>query len=135
MTEGARVHGDAGQGRGAGTPPRDSSGQPPVGSLADEAAKLAEVAQGWLRARAVAAAAAAAASQRAGRAGDPWAAATDPVHTAPECRTCPICRARRFARSLDPQVLGHLSDAVGSLGAAAAAMSRTRNRTRKSGAS
>ena len=85
---------------------------PPVGSLADEATKLADVAQDWLRARSLA--------------GDPWAAATGHPDGAPECRTCPICRARRFVRSLDPEVLGHLSDAVGSLGAAVAAMSRNR---------
>jgi hypothetical protein len=95
---------------------------PPHGSLADEAAKLADVAQAWLRARA-----ASGPSGGAGRADDPWAAATDHDDTAPECRTCPICRARRFARSVDPEVLGHLSDAVASLGAAMAALSRNRN--------
>lgn len=96
MTEGARAY-----------------DPPPHGTLADEAAKLADVAQAWLRTRATGT-------------GEPWAAATDHTGTAPECRTCPICRARRFARSLDPEVLGHLSDAVASLGAAMAALSRKR---------
>ena len=95
---------------------------PPHGSLADEAAKLADAAQAWLRARSTSAGE----TGRAGRADDPWAAATDHDDTAPECRTCPICRARRFARSVDPEVLGHLSDAVASLGAAMAALSRNR---------
>ena len=106
MTEGARTY------RG---PWGD---EPPHGSLADEAVKLADAAQGWLRARS--------ATGGAQSGPDAWAAATDHVGTAPECRTCPICRARRFAGSLDPEVLGHLSDAVGSLGRAVAAFSRNR---------
>jgi hypothetical protein len=109
MTEGARTY------RG---PWGD---EPPHGSLADEALKLADAAPLWLRARS-----AAAAPGGAGGSGDPWAAATDHVGTSDECRTCPICRAKRFARSLDPEVLGHLSDAVGSLGRAVAAFSRNR---------
>ena len=117
MTEGARDFG--------------RPAEEPHGSLAEEAAKLADVAQLWLKARS------AGAGGRTGgstgdRADDPWAAATDdatrPAHDgeAPECRTCPICRARRFANNLDPEVLGHLSDAVASLGAAMAALSRSR---------
>ena len=81
---------------------------PPVGSLADEATKLADVAQGWLRARSMD--------------GDPWAAATDHSDGAPECREV----GEATVDAGDPEVLGHLSDAVGSLGAAIAAMSRNR---------
>jgi hypothetical protein len=138
MTEGARDFGrpaeeppggPAEESRGeprSGQPPH---GQPPHGSLAEEAAKLADVAQLWLKARS---AGAGGGGSTEDRADDPWAAATDdatrPAHDgeAPECRTCPICRARRFANNLDPEVLGHLSDAVASLGAAMAALSRSR---------
>jgi len=102
-------------------PENDEPPQPPHGSLADEAVKLADAAQLWLRTRS-----STGGPGGAGSGADPWAAATDHVGTPAECRTCPICRARRFARSLDPEVLGHLSDAVGSLGRAVAAFSRNR---------
>ena len=124
MTEGARDVGGA------------RPGPSPHGSLAEEAAKLADVAQLWLKARSAGAGpgwGARTGDGGAGSAGDPWGAATDdatrPAHdgTAPECRTCPICRARRFAGNLDPEVLGHLSDAVASMGAAIAAFSRNRS--------
>jgi hypothetical protein len=113
MTEGARAWPQDDE------PPQPP--QPPLGSLADEAVKLADAAQLWLRARS-----ATGGPGGAGGSADPWAAATDHVGTPAECRTCPICRAKRFARSLDPEVLGHLSDAVGSLGRAVAAFSRNR---------
>ena len=111
MSESARAWAGA-----AETPP--PPGSQPNGSLAEEAVKLADAAHLWLRARS--------ATGGAGSGADPWAAATDHVGTPAECRTCPICRARRLARSLDPEVLGHLSDAVGSLGRAVAAFSRNR---------
>jgi hypothetical protein len=131
MTEGAR---DFGGSR------RDL---PPHGSLAEEAAKLADVAQLWLKARSAGAAwgAAGAGAGAGARENEPWGAATDDATststsstsasaahdgTAPECRTCPICRARRFANNLDPEVLGHLSDAVASMSAAVAAFGRNR---------
>lgn len=90
-----------------------SSAVPPHGSLAEEAAKLAEVAQLWLR-------------DRTGHAADdPWAEATAPDASGepPECRTCPVCRAKRFVRDVNPEVLEHLSDAAASLASAVAAMS------------
>jgi len=121
MTEGARDFG--------------RPAEEPHGSLAEEAAKLADVAQLWLKAHSSGAGFRTGGSSGGGtgdRADDPWGAATDdatpPTHDgeAPECRTCPICRARRFANNLDPEVLGHLSDAVASMGAAVAALSRNR---------
>jgi hypothetical protein len=93
-----------------------SSAVPPHGSLAEEAVKLAEVAQLWLR-------------DRTGRAtddtDDPWAEATAPdaADEPAECRTCPVCRAKRFVRDVNPEVLEHLSDAAASLASAVAAMS------------
>lgn len=91
------------------------SGHPPHGSLAEEAAKLAEVAQQWLGAR-----------SRAASPDDVWADAT--AEAGPEtCRGCPVCRARSLLTGVSPEVLAHLSDAAASLGAAVRAMGeRTR---------
>lgn len=90
-----------------------SSERPPHGTMADEAFKLAEVAQLWLM-------------SKAGSDGnDPWAAATDGIGHAPECRGCPVCRVIRFVRNLNPEVLEHLSEAATSLAAAVAAMGST----------
>jgi hypothetical protein len=77
-----------------------ASARPPHGSLAEEAVKLAEVAQLWLR-------------DRSGHSDpdDPWAAATAADDGPPECRTCPVCRATRFVRDMNPEVLDHLSEA------------------------
>jgi len=88
-----------------------SSAAPPHGSLAEEAAKLAEVAQQWLGQRA---------ATRAG-AGDVWGEATAGSEP-PECRTCPICRARRAVGNMSPEVVDNLSAAVASLVAAARAL-------------
>ena len=99
MTEGAGAH---------------RRGSEPHGSMAEEAVKLAEVAQLWLSAR----------SARE-RADDVWAAATaEPVADPPECAGCLYCRARRALSRLDPEVYDHLADAAGSLAAALRAVSR-----------
>ena len=98
-----------------------SSAVPPHGSLAEEAVKLAEVAQLWLRDRSGGASTDPASD-------DPWAAATaedasgEHADGPPECRGCPVCRARRFVRDMNPEVLDHLSEAAASLAAAVAAM-------------
>ncbi len=90
----------------------------PHGSLAEEAGRLAEAAQQWL-------------GQRAGRAGtggdDVWADAVtaDSDGDPPECRTCPICRARRRMAGVSPEVIGHVSEAAAALAAAVRAMSGT----------
>ena len=81
---------------------------PPHGSMADEAAKLVDVAHLWL------------AAQSAGRgtSDDVWSAATAGPTEPAECRGCPICRVRRAVGEVDPAVYGHLADAVSALGAA-----------------
>lgn len=84
------------------------------GTLAEEAARLAEAAQQWL-------------VERAGSGGhDVWADAIDGMADGapPECRTCPICRARRLMAGVNPDVLAHLSEAAAALGAAVRAMSK-----------
>ena len=86
----------------------------PHGTLAEEAAKLAEVAQQWLGERS---------AGGLGGLGDVWADATDDGAPA-ECRTCPICRAKRMLAGLNPEVFEHLADAATSLSAAVRAMSK-----------
>ena len=86
----------------------------PHGTMAEEAAKLAEVAQLWLASR----------SAGAPR-DDVWANATaEPNAGPPECDGCPICRVRRAFSGVNPEVYQHLSDAVTSLSAALRALSR-----------
>ena len=85
----------------------------PHGTLAEEAARLAEAAQQWL-------------GERAGpRDHDVWGDAIDATADGapPECRTCPICRARRLVAGVNPDVLAHLSEAAAALAAAVRAMS------------
>jgi len=86
----------------------------PHGSLAEEATRLAEAAQQWL-------------GQRATPGGDDvWAdAVTSDSDGPPECRTCPICRARRRMAGVSPEVIGHVSEAAAALAAALRAMSST----------
>lgn len=75
-------------------------GQP---ALAEEAARLIAAAQQWLAARTPAAA-----SPSEGT-----AAASPSV-----CRGCPFCQLLTAVRDVDPAVVGHLADAMGSLGLA-----------------
>ena len=90
---------------------RSFGGRPPHGSMAEEAAKLVEVAHLWL------------ASQSSSRAADDvWAEATAEDHTPAECRGCPICRVRRVLADVSPEVYEHLAEAVSALGAAIRAL-------------
>lgn len=91
---------------------RAYDGGRPHGTMAEEAAKLAEVAQLWL-------------ASRASRAGghDVWADATaEEAGEPPECAGCPVCRVRRTLAGVNPEVYDHLSDAVSSLVAALRAL-------------
>ena len=92
---------------------------PPHGSMAEEAAKLADVAHLWLTSQ----------SSRSGAAGhdDVWAEATADA-TPPECRGCPVCRVRRALSDVSPEVYEHLADAVSSIGAALRALDSNRRR-------
>jgi hypothetical protein len=67
----------------------------PVGSLAEEAAKLIAVLQGWK-------------PEAEHDAGD-----HDPL--SPECRFCPLCTAARVAKAATPEVREHLASAALSL--------------------
>ena len=92
---------------------------PPHGSIAEEAAKLVDVAHLWLSAQ----------SAHAGRseANTVWADATADS-TPPECHGCPYCRVRRALSDVSPEVYEHLADAVSSLGAALRALDSSRRR-------
>jgi hypothetical protein len=93
--------------------PRSDDRMPPHGSMAEEAAKLVDVAQLWLASQSL---------RSAGRPDDVWAAATADDHVPTECRGCPICRVRRALADVHPEVYGHLAAAVDSIGAAIRAM-------------
>jgi hypothetical protein len=92
---------------------------PPHGSMAEEAAKLVDVAHLWLAAQS-------AHSTRTTE-GDVWADATADS-SPPECRGCPYCRVRRALSDVSPEVYEHLADAVSSLGAALRALDSSRRR-------
>jgi hypothetical protein len=93
---------------------RSYGSTPPHGSMAEEAAKLVEVAHLWL------------ASQSARDGDDVWAAATAEDHAPAECRGCPICRVRRALSDVSPEVYEHLAEAVAAVGAAIRALDSSR---------
>jgi hypothetical protein len=92
---------------------------PPHGSMAEEAAKLVDVAHLWLVAQ----------SAAAPRDDDVWAQATAAEdHVPAECRGSPYCRVRRTQSDVSPEAYGHLADAVASIGAAIRALDAGRRR-------
>ena len=79
-----------------------STGQPGVGSAADEAARLADALKGWFCGAAT------------GVGASPDHAPTPP-HDPLTCRVCPLCRGIAAVR---PEVVEHLASAAESLAAA-----------------
>ena len=81
--------------------------QPPVGSAAQEAARLFATAEQWLRER---------------TAGLPDATAAAPHGPGPgggaECAVCPLCQGIAAVRSIRPETVEHLLDATASFVAA-----------------
>lgn len=72
---------------------------PPVGSAAEEAARLLAAAEQWVRARA--------------------GGHLDGLATgAPECTVCPVCQGISAVRQVRPETVEHLLDAAASLVAA-----------------
>ncbi|KDA44728.1 MULTISPECIES: hypothetical protein [Frankia] len=117
-----------------GTPPPDPSALPGRGSLAVEAALLADALRDWAASHLPPgpaghpgpAASSPAASSAAGPAADDAAAMPDPQadpapgpadHTWP-CAVCPLCRLLSSLAGDRPEVVGHLLAAAGSLTAA-----------------
>ena len=71
------------------------------GSLGEEAARLAEAVQEWLRG-----------------APDGRGTTSAAEASAPECLVCPVCQALRLVRTARPEVYAHLADAAASMSAA-----------------
>jgi hypothetical protein len=90
------------------------------GSLGEEAARLAEAVQDWLRTSTAGGGlgGAFAGASRASAARDVWAAATQPSSDGAECNVCPVCALLRLVRHARPEVFEHLSDAAASFTAA-----------------
>lgn len=89
-------------------------GQEPVGSVAEEAAKLFGALTGWAKEH-----------------GDGFSALTDELHVhlatdAPECQWCPVCRVVAAVRQTSPEVREHLTGAASSLVLALSGMLSTR---------
>ncbi|WP_248582196.1 hypothetical protein [Nocardioides sp. InS609-2] len=88
-------------------------GEPDVGSLAEEAAKLMGALSGWARDH----------GDLAPHVGDLASRATDALRDvdahvatgAAECTWCPVCRTVHAVRSLNPEVRNHLASAATSL--------------------
>jgi hypothetical protein len=76
------------------------TGRPPVGSAAEEAARLFAAVEDWARSR--------------GGLLDDQHLATG----APECSTCPVCQGVAALRSVRPETVEHLLDAAASVVAA-----------------
>ncbi len=97
---------------------RSQDRTPPHGSMAEEAAKLVDVARLWLASQSV----------TKGGGDDVWAEATADERTPTECQGCPYCRVRRALSDVSPEVYEHLADAVSSVGAALRALDANRKR-------
>ena len=100
-------------------------GSEPVGSVAEEAAKLLGALSGWAREH-----------------GDGVTAMADSMvdelheHLAtgsPECAWCPVCRTIGAIRRTNPEVRAHLTSAASSLMLAVSAMMATHPPTRDAG--
>jgi hypothetical protein len=88
----------------------DPGGSEPVGSVAEEAAKLFGAFSGWAKEH-----------------GDGLSSFTDGLHEhvatgSPECAWCPICRTVTAIRQTSPEVMAHLSTAASLLMLAVAGM-------------
>ncbi len=98
----------------------EGDGKEPVGSVAEEAAKLLEALQGWAKDSASDYAGATAAA--AGTLRD----INDHIATGgQDCRYCPVCRVIALVRETSPEVKAHLASAAGSLMQAAASAMAT----------
>jgi hypothetical protein len=85
----------------------ETDGPPPVGSVAEEAAKLLGALSGWAREH----------GDEATAMADSWAEELhDHIATgAPECAWCPVCRTIAAVRNTSPEVREHLASAASSL--------------------
>jgi hypothetical protein len=96
--------------------PTGTHGSDPVGSLAEEAAKLMGALSGWTREH--------------GDGASAWTGIADVFHDhvqtgAPECTWCPVCRTLHAIRQTSPEVRAHLTSAATSLMLAVSGMMAT----------
>ncbi len=94
----------------------------PVGSVAEEAAKLLGALSGWAREQ-----------------GDGMSSFADELHDhlatgSPECAWCPVCRTVAAVRHVSPEVRTHLATAASSLLLAVSGMMATQPPGRDAGA-
>lgn len=87
--------------------------QEPVGSVAEEAAKLLGALSGWAKEH-----------------GDGFGALSDELHAhfandAPECTWCPVCRIIAAVRQTSPEVRAHLTSAATSVAMAVSGLMAT----------
>jgi hypothetical protein len=87
-----------------------ADGQEPVGSVAEEAAKLFGALSGWARERGDGAST---------MAGSMAGSVTHELHehlstASPECAWCPVCRTVAAIREMSPEVRAHLASAASS---------------------
>ncbi len=90
------------------------TGQEPVGSLAEEAAKLLAAVHTWAGDQQEAPGEAGNAGP-VGETAGPGGAEHGSDHDPAECQWCPICRLVRLAKATSPEVREHLSQAALSL--------------------
>lgn len=95
------------------TDEQDRRHEDAVGSMTEEAAKLAAILQDWAEKSA--------AAGQAGTKGLGDLFGPDIATGAPECKACPVCRMIAAARELGPDFYTNLGTAVSGLVAAAAA--------------
>lgn len=91
-----------------------SAGREPLGSAAEEAARLAEAVHAWWTERSADDASAPSAGS----------AAAGPAPSSGSCRYCPLCRGVAAVHALRPEVLAHLVTAAESVAAALRELAR-----------
>jgi hypothetical protein len=106
-----------------------ADGQEPVGSVAEEAAKLLGALSGWAREHGdgVSSMAESMASSVADELHDHLATGS------PDCAWCPVCRTVAAVRQTSPEVRAHLASAASSFMLAVSGMMATQAPTRESG--
>jgi hypothetical protein len=102
----------------------ETDGPPPVGSVAEEAAKLLGALSGWAR-------------EHGDGATSMADSLTEELHEhvatgAPECAWCPVCRTIAAVRNTSPEVREHLVSAASSLMLAVSGMMVSHPPTRDS---
>lgn len=110
------------------------SGAEPVGSLAEEAERLAEAVQQWARRQSAGGSPLRPESPGCGHDRERgWSERI--AAEAPECQICPVCQVVSLLRGTRPEVVEHLADAATSVAAALQELLAAHERSRESGPS